>query len=264
MEYLQENFYKKSNKELTKILDKTTSAIETKAYKMGLIISNKWTDEELKYLVANYSSVDNKDIIKFIDRNIDCIIMKAMELGLKKEVFNKKYNPDEFLNNLSNYAKKLGRTPLVTEDFEQEWALPNASLNRYFGGYRKVCQMLDLDINANIFGSKFPIYKSNNGDLCWSKAELYITNFFIDNSIEYKREVYYRDYAEDGRFNNKTSDWIINNNTFVEYFGMMDKDYYYKKAINKMDLCSENDLKLISLTQKHLTKLNKIFEGFIS
>ena len=97
MEYLQENFYKKSNKELTKILDKTTSAIETKAYKMGLIISNKWTDEELKYLVANYSSVDNKDIIKFIDRNIDCIIMKAMELGLKKEVFNKKYNPDEFL-----------------------------------------------------------------------------------------------------------------------------------------------------------------------
>lgn len=253
---------------MSEYLHKTPDAISQKAYKMGLLepIEGKWSDEDITYLKDNYSYTDNKILAQYFDREVHSIIDKAVSLNLKKKVFKKKFNDNElnsFLENVKNYADELGRTPLVTEIFNQPWGMQNASLNRYFGGYRNVCKLLDLDININVFGSIKPAYKSKNNDLCWSKAEVIITNFYIDNNIDYKKEVYYRDYSNDERFNNKSADWIIGNGVFVEYFGMMDKDYYSLKTANKIKLCNENNLRLIPLYPKDLTNLNIIFEEFI-
>lgn len=246
-------------------LNKTKDAISQKAYKIGLLepIDGKWSNEDISYLIENYPIIDNKILGAYFKRSIQSIIDKAITLNLKKKVFNKKYKPTEFLNNVNLFANKLGRTPLLTEIFGQTWSMSNASMSRYFGGYRNVCKILDLDINMNVFGSIRPMYKSKNNDYCWSKAEMLVTNFFIDNNINYKKEVYYRDYSNDSRFNNKSVDWIINNNIFIEYFGMMNKDYYYVKAQNKINLCEENNISLISLIPSDLNNLYKIFEEFI-
>jgi hypothetical protein len=265
IQYLKYNYKTLSYSEMAKSLNKTSEAITQKAYRIGLLepIDGKWIADDIDYLIEHYSFMDNKELSIYFKRSIQSIIDKAISLDLKKKVFNKKYNPNEFLDNVKIFANELGRTPLMSEIFNQNWGMTNASINRYFGGYRNVCKILDLDININIFGSVKPMYKSKNNDLCWSKAEMIITNFFIDNNIIYKKEVYYKDYSSDARFNNKTADWIINDNIFIEYFGMMDKEYYYIKAQNKINLCNENNIILIPLISSDLTNLNKIFEEFI-
>lgn len=134
------------------------------------------------------------------------------------------------------------------------------SLYRYIGGYREACKLAGLPININIFGSNGYSYMSKNNDLCWSKAEVVITNYFIDNNINYKREVLYSDYTTDKRVHNKNCDWVINNTIFVEYFGMMDKEYYKSKAEIKIKICNDNNIPLISLTEKNLNNLDEIFK----
>jgi hypothetical protein len=263
IEILKKYYYIKSKKELSKILGKSIESLTTKAYKLNIIVSNKWSNEEINFLLKNYATMTNREIQKYVHRERHCIIDKAMKLGLSKVITNKKYNPEIFLEKVKNYALLLGRTPLINEVLKQEWSLTQASISRYFGGYRNVCKLLDLDINVNIFGSKHPMYKSKNNDLCWSKAELIITNFFIDNNIKYQKEIFYKDYCKDKRFKTKTCDWVIGDSIFVEYFGMMNKDYYNKKAKNKIKLCEENNIKLIPLEEQDLNNLNIIFEDII-
>lgn len=263
IDYLKENYYIKSKKELSQILKRKSHAIVKKAYELGISKSNKWNKEELDFLINNYATIDNKEISKILNRKIHSIIDKACELNLKKEITNKKYNPEEFLNNVFELAKSLGRTPFVSEVVKQEWSMSVMSINRYFGGYKNVCELLGLEINNNIFGSKIPTYRSLNSDLCWSKSEVIVTNFFINNNIKYIKEVPYSNLCSDDRLKNKIADWVINDNVVVEFFGMMDKDFYNSKAQNKIMLCKENNINLIYLTEKDLINLYKIFEDFI-
>lgn len=262
IEYLKLNYNNFTNKELSKKLNKTEASVGTKARKLGLLRSQAWTEYEIEIIKEHYSNKLNFQIAKLINRKPSCIGNKARELGLKKEKFAR-YDAELFIQNLKLYAEELKRTPLVSEIIEQSWSLSAASINRAFGGYRNACKLADLEINLNCFGSKHYMYKSKNQDLCWSKAEVIITNFFIDNNIKYSREEYYRNYISDPRCNTKTCDWIISNNVFVEYFGMMDKDFYSEKANVKISICSDNNIKLISLTEKDLTKLHSVFKNFI-
>ena len=89
------------------------------------------------------------------------------------------------------------------------------------------------------------------------------SNFFINNNIKYIKEVPYSNLCSDDRLKNKIADWVINDNVVVEFFGMMDKDFYNSKAQNKIMLCKENNINLIYLTEKDLINLYKIFEDFI-
>jgi len=265
LQYLKSNYKKISYIEMANSLNKTPEAISQKAHRMGFLdpLDGTWLQKDIDYLIENYSYIDNKDLSEYFERSIRSIIDKAISLNLKKKVFKKKYNADDFLENVKYFANELGRTPLVSEIINQSWSMTLSSMNRYLGGYRNICKLLELDLNINVFGSVKPAYKSKNNDFCWSKAEMIITNFFIDKNIKYLKEVYYRDYSNDDRFNNKSADWMIGDNIFIEYFGMMDKDYYYTKAQNKINLCKDNNLILISLFPSDLTKLNIIFEEFI-
>ncbi len=263
LEFLIENYNLISKREIANKLNKQESAVTQKAYRLRISKISHWSEEDINFLKENYSSMDNLILEKLLKRKRHNIVTKAIELGLSKKIFPKKYNKEQFLENVKKFSESLGRTPYASEVMEQEWGLPNASLNRYFGGYRNVCKILDLEININIFGSKVPNYYSKNGDLCWSKAELLITDFFIDNNIKYEKEIFYKNYCEDKRFNNKTADWILNNNLFVEYFGMMDKAYYKEKAQNKISLCFDNKLTLIPLLEKDIKNLDTIFQDLI-
>ncbi len=266
--YLKSNYKKLTYLEMSKFINKPPDAISQKAYKIGLLepIDGKWSEEDIIYLKENYPYIDNKDLAKYFNRNKHSIIDKAVSLNLKKKVFNKFKDKDinDYLHNVKKYADELGRTPLVSEINNQDWfIMSNSSIDRYLGGYKNVCKILDLDININVFGSVKPAYKSKNNDLCWSKAEKIITDFYIEENFNYKKEVYYRDYCDDKRFNNKSADWLINDNVFVEYFGIMNKTYYYTKAEYKIELCKDNGLQLIQLYPKDLSNLNIIFEDFI-
>jgi hypothetical protein len=50
----------------------------------------------------------------------------------------------------------------------------------------------------------------------------------IANNIQYKKEVYYRDYISDTRCGDKRFDWVIGD-YFIEFFGMPGKKHYRER-----------------------------------
>ena len=213
-------------------------------------------------LIDLYEHKTNKQIEKILHRNSDAIGMKARQIGLKKGKFTV-YDKDVFLDTLKSYATELGRTLAFYEIMDFEWCPSLNSVIRYFGGYTKACELIGLDINKCIFNNRITVYKSKNNDICYSKSEAFITDFFIDNNINYKKEVKYRDYIDDERCAKKICDWVIGDNVFVEFFGLMNKDYYRKKTENKILICQENNIVLIEVYEKDLKNLKEVFKNFI-
>lgn len=229
---------------------------------MGLKNIDSWSEEEIKLLKEKYPHYTNKELVKrfFPNRNAESIRTMANKNGIIKS--NKKkskwYNEENLINDLKELAIKLNRTPRIFEI--KLYNLPSeATYRRYFGSYSNACEIADLDLNMCLFGESLKVYKSMNGDKCFSQAEVIITDFFILNNIPYKKEEYYKDYINDNRCKTKRCDWIIYDNIFVEYFGLPDKSYYYKKMEVKRDICKDNDIKLIELFKKDLETLNTIF-----
>lgn len=227
-------------------------------------MAQKWNEEELNIMYEYYEQLNNDDMEKLIpNRTRLQIIDKAMKMGLKKNHTFKKYNQEDVVNKLLEFAKNIKRTPLLSEIRHFDWCPSSMSMYRYFGGYRELCKLCDLEMNTNVFGSSHPFYKSKNNDLCWSKSELVITNYFIDNKIPYRREVLYSDFINDERCGTKNCDWIIGENTFVEYFGLHMKDFYKIKMDLKIKICEENNIKLISITDRYVKDLDKIFKEYL-
>ena len=57
-------------------------------------------------------------------------------------------------------------------------------------------------------------------------------------------------------------DWFINNKIVVEYFGL-NSESYNAKTKNKILLCKENNIPIISLFQKDISNLNNIFNFLV-
>lgn len=262
--FLKLNYNKHSNKELSILLNKSLSSILSKASYLGIKKRDFWTQEEIEILKKLYPIKTNKQLEKIFHHPSESIGVKARGLNLKKSLGLKYHDLDEYIIQLQILSHQLNRTPLFTETQNKEWFIPSKTLFRYCGGYREVCKLAGLPININIFGSTHPAYVSKLGDLCWSKAEVIITNFFIDNKINYKREVLYSKYIIDDRCNTKNFDWVINNSICVEYFGMMDKEFYCKKANEKIKICKDHNVDLIELYENDLSNLLNIFKFMCS
>lgn len=242
---------------------RTESSIMTKANRLGLVSREKWTDEENKLLIKLYSSNNNEDLSKtsFPNRTISAIKCQADKLGLVKNLSRKEYTEEYLIEKLREFAEKLGRTP-SSEEVQYNDDLPAlATYHRYFNGYNNACLKAGLELNPiNIFG-KESFYLSSNGDICFSKAELIITEALIKNKINYKKEVYYKDIIDDNRCGNKRCDWFINNKIVLEYFGMPEKSFYLNKMNEKINICNDNNITLIQLFRKDLRKINKIIKN---
>jgi hypothetical protein len=266
IEFIKNNFKKMPYKEIAEILNTTEAAIGTKINKLGLSKTEIWSEEELKLLKEVYPNYTNKylKIKYFPNRTPETIMSMANKMGIHKslEKETKYYNKETMIGQLLELSKILERTPLGEELFEN--GLPSsATYKRYFGSYFNACKLAGLPTNSNLFGKSIHC-KSLNDDLCLSKSEKIITDFFILNNISYKKDQKYNIYMKDIRCKNKTVDWIINNNIFVEYFGLSDKPIYNKRMEEKRTICRDCNIVLIGLERKDLNKLHIIFKDFIN
>jgi hypothetical protein len=264
--FIKNNYYKMPYKELGLILNKSEEAIASKISEMGLIKSEKWSEDDLNLLKEVYPHYTNKYLSEhyFPNRkNIDINNM-AFKLGINKnaEKGYKWYNEEEMILQLKELGEKLGRTPKYDELVIN--GLPSQkTYERRFDGYRNACELAGLETNSNMFGRSLHC-KSKNNDLCFSKAEQTITNFFIDNSINYKKDIRYSDFINDSRCGYKTIDWIVDDYLFIEYFGLPEKDYYYEKMEEKRSICRDCNIDFLELFRNDLNKLHIIFKDFIN
>lgn len=261
--FIKENYNILSYKEIGRILGKTECAIGNKINKLGLKSRSFWSNEEIELLKDIYNKYPTKDLPKYINRTKETIVVMANNLGLKKtNRYTKKYSEEILLKQLIDFSKELNRTPTIYDIDNNDNIAGSMTFHRYFGSYIEALKLADLEIHRSLFGKDFKVYYSKNNDICLSQAELYITNYFIDNNINYKKEVLYKYIIKnDERCNNKRCDWLLDNNVIVEYFGMPSKPYYKIKMDNKIKICKENNIKLIELYRSDLNKLDSIFKN---
>jgi len=152
---------------------------------------------------------------------------------------------------LKEVAIKLGRTPIHYE--LKENGLPSLrTYARRFGGYRKACDIIGLQSNFSFFGVPKILFSKNN-DACYSYSEVFITDFFIDNNIEYIKEVLYSDYFNNPKLNTKRCDWYLpKEKIFVEFFGFVRNKEYEIKMKNKIKILKETNIPFISIYPKEL------------
>jgi hypothetical protein len=84
---------------------------------------------------------------------------------------------------------------------------------------------------------------ANDGDLCFSIPEKEIDDYLYKNNIEHKKEVSYPD-------SNLRADWEIfgyKSRIFIEYFGLMSKGRYRKKAKEKIKMAKKYNISLLEL-----------------
>jgi hypothetical protein len=259
--FLKENYGKLSIREISKKLNKSEFSISTKLNKLKISKSKSWTNEEIKIVEDNYSNMSNPNIAKLLkNRKPQAIQDLAQKLGLKKEKYSY-YNLNFIVENLKEYAKKINRTPFYHEVIGEDWCPSSITMSRNFGGYRKICELANLEINYSLFGKNKKMLKSKNDDICFSRSEVVITDFFIDNNISYQKEVLYKTIINIDK--NIRSDWVLDNNIIVEYFGMVGKKFYDKIIKYKLDILNKNNVKYIFLYEKDIKNLKEIFREYI-
>ena len=265
IDFLIKNYNTLSYDEIAKKLNRTLSGVYSKINKLGLKINQFWTDEDIKLLKTVYPHYTNKYLSEkyFPNRKPENIRSMALKLGFHKtkEKSVKWYDKDQMIEQLKELGEHLERTPRGDELVL--YGLPSVkTFERRFGGYQNACELANLNPNSSLFG-KSNVYYSINNDLCFSKSELLITNFLIDNGIIYKKEEMYNKYCEDDRCGLKRVDWVIEKNIFVEYFGMPEKIFYFERMKEKRNICSDNNIELIEIFKKDLTKLHTIFSQYL-
>jgi hypothetical protein len=98
--YFIKNYSDLSNKELSKILNKSIYVIKSKShslklkkskeyfvnmgYRMNSLRKNTWTKEQENYLINNYSDLSNEELSKKLNRTIKSIKSKSYKLNLEK------------------------------------------------------------------------------------------------------------------------------------------------------------------------------------
>lgn len=267
VKFLLNNYDKFSLEELAKKLNRTVSGVYTKINNLGLKYTERWSEEELNLLEKVYPIYTNKYLVEkyFPNRKSASIRTMALKHGWHKSSDKsvKWYDQEKMILQLIELGKLLGRTPRTCELVL--YNLPSEpSYRRYFGSYLNACELADLDVDYSFFGIDKKYYYSSNGDRCFSKAELTITDFLISKNISYKKEEMYKNYIQDERCGLKRVDWVIGNNVFVEYFGMPEKSYYYEKMQIKREICINSGIELVEIFFKDINKLNIVFERFIN
>ena len=267
--FIKNNYGKIPTESIAEQLGRTKFAIETKARKMGCKIRTLWEDDEIKLLKENFSKYSNVELneIFFPNRSIYAIDSMAAKLNLKKNIQiwipQKSFSKEKILNDLKSLYNTLGRTPLLVE--LQIYGLSSErTLLRYFPqGYKKLCKSLGWQENKTMFGRQGIFYSKNN-DICYSKTEVAITDFLIDNNIKYKKEEsLYKDIYHIEEFGTKRTDWILDDDISLEYFGFWGRTDYDKKVQEKIDLCKKYNIKLISIFPNNLKDLRDILKDYI-
>lgn len=269
IKFIRDNYGKLPIKFIAEKLGRTSCAIETKIKKMKLTTRTYWENDEielLRDLYPKYSNIELSEMF-FENRTPEAIATMAHKLNLVKnnipEQKQKHFSEEELLRQIKEIYKKLGRTPLFSE--LRLYGLPSErTITRYCGGYKHICKKMGMPENKSLFGKTSYIGYSLNNDICYSRGELIITDFFIQNNIKYrKEELLYKEIFNISEFGTKRMDWLLNDNTVVEFFGLTGFKDYDEGVEEKIFLCEKYEVKLIPIYSKDLISLKTIFKDYI-
>ena len=279
--YVMNNYKDKDIYEMSEFINRTPDAIYTYLKKINIFAKkhkrkdkNKfaektiWTKKDIDILNEYYPYYSNKEMCEIYlkDKTPDGIRTMANKNGIKKVKVKSSrwYNDDVMLIKLKEFSDLLGRTP--THIDVQISELPSTkTYERRFGTYSNACILAGLTPNYSEKNKGCAsILYSKNKDICFSNSELIITNFLIDNGIEYQKEVLYSDYFLEDECNTKRVDWVLKDKTFVEFCGYPNDKGYMASIEIKKEICNKNNFEFMELYRKDLIHLKEKFSKYLS
>jgi hypothetical protein len=271
--FLKENFETGNPEYMSNFLNKKWRTITKKAREMGMRRHTRngvphkdfkiMTEYEKNFILDNYEHMSISEISKHLNRS-DCPIVNFCEKNnlnvLKLRKNPKDYTDSFLLEELKRVSKFFGRCPTGSE-IQRDLDFPSVDIYYdRFGTFTNACELAGLIPNVGSFGT---MCYSKAGDKCYSIAEQIITDYFIDNGIDYVKEYEY--YHIIPLLNcGIVMDWWIENSIVVEYFGLQKFEKYELKTEMKQSLCKENNIRIISLFPENMKCLDKIFHEFIN
>ncbi|SNZ09925.1 hypothetical protein SAMN05421503_1421 [Terribacillus aidingensis] len=243
---------------IEKLPHRSPYSINTKASKLGINNRIPWSNQDVITLKEVYPTSTITELLKlFPERSaisINSMANDTLELKKNKEVYSDKLKSEiklELIENLVELSKELEKTPSIDE-VNQHMSCGAMSYFRYFDSYSAACMEAGLTPNQSLYGKSFSCI-SKNGDICDSKKELAITNYLIDEGIEYQKATLYKEIVDDPRLGMMKTDWVINGIP-VEYFGMSDKESYRRRMEKKIRILRENNIPLVDLYPEDMKK----------
>ena len=255
------------------------------------------------YIVKSNGKYKNKyDDKKVLDNILDNYVSEHKKVPTIKEL-NNKYGIDLYhcicrnYNTYTNFIKQNGYQPRGHFIYTDEY-LENAFMN-FVNENNRVPTIRELRENSDLPGEKAyklrfgswgqacihygykpnnrqPEYYLSNGEKCDSSYECMVSNWLIDNNINYERNILYKNLDKYNHYNGAMNcDYLIHYNNkdwYVEIVGMLwSKDYkptttetitYYEKLKKKEQILKNNHLNY-KLIYANEFKYNSIADLFL-
>lgn len=144
-----------------------------------------------------YNSYSEKTIRKYCNKTYNELLV-YLNLIPNKDTIH--YSDEELLFDFYNYFLELKRIPYTKEIDKNKKMVCSYIYLKRFGSYKNICDLLNID--WNIYYKK-PTYGKilfdDNGNLCKSYMEFQISNYFINNNINFNKEPKYSELIESNK-----------------------------------------------------------------
>lgn len=168
-----------------------------------------------------------------------------INMGYEPTDIGRNKSEQELINDVLLLANKLGRVPMQ-RDFTNSNGVASVSLyNKKFDGFHNALRkagFLESEIG-------YKTYRTSGGTICLSVYEYRVACLFESDKIPFKKEVRYDtvilDLDRHLRF-----DYVFkyeNKTYYMEIFGMVGNKDYDIRVEEKLRMCQENNIPLISL-----------------
>lgn len=167
---------------------------------------------------------------------------------------------EEMINDLKILSKKLNRVPTQRDLVDNKITLSSNSYSNYFGSFNNA--LIECGFEKHQLNNR--IYVTPNGTKCYSRLEYLFARVLEKNNIIFEKDIKYKDLILnfDKQYTCDFKIYINNESYLVEIFGITGDKLYEEKIKIKIDLCNENNLKLIQIYPQLLwnSKQSEILE----
>jgi len=193
-----------------------------------------------------------------------------------KEIDNNcKYHKWTYINRFGSLQNALNKAGIDIIEVRKSKVLNE--LVRLHDVLKRSPSMLDMKYYGNYHPDTYYIYFSSwgealmaaglnttsynivslDGHLCLSTAEAIIDDFLFSRGVPHTREPYYPNSL-------MRADWLIENEIYVEFFGLVNFLWYREKIKLKCKIAKKENIKLITIFPEDLDNLEEKFKGILN
>lgn len=191
--------------------------------------------------ITNICKTNEMYAVQTIIDNFGSLSEFQRECGFTPTRIGRSIKDEEALDLLIRLRNELGRVPLQDDVDNCNWIPSSGYYHKRFGSYKNALKAIGLNSTKT--------YESMSGVKCNSQYELKIANSLEKHKIVYEKELMYKsvipNFTKSYRF-----DFAFeygNEKYYIEFFGITGIQSYDDKTKEKIELCNNNSINLISL-----------------